>query len=318
MLGKLKDVLYRSYERMLSREVLDNGPIPSHIAIIMDGNRRFASRMGKPKHIGHYHGANVTESVIEWAYELNVEHLTLYAFSTENFKRPSEELESLFKLIGDKFDELRVSDRTHERRLRIRAIGDINRLPKDLQRRIKRAEESTRGYDGMYLNVALAYGGRQEIVHATRLIARRALEGEIKTVSEEVIGRHLYPSEGYVVPDVDLIIRTGGEERTSNFLPWQACGNECAAYFCTPYWPEFRKIDLLRAIRTYQEREVERRRSTVRRVAALLRECGRLEAGEVARVSRRALGVSADEMGEVLDDLDDVIFHTADAAVDSP
>lgn len=304
---------------MLSREILEGGPIPLHVAIIMDGNRRFADRLGKPRYMGHLYGADVTEEVLEWSYELGVKHLTIYAFSTENFKRPVKERRQLFELIGRKFDELRKDKRTHSRRMRIRAFGDIGLLPLDLQRQICAAEDATQGYDGMFLNVALAYGGRQEIVQATRLIAERVLNGELSDVNEDVIGRHLYPSEGYVVPDVDLIIRTGGEERTSNFLPWQACGNECAAYFCAPYWPEFRKIDFLRSIRIYQAREYERRRSTVRRVIALLRECGRLEAAEVARISRKALGVSAEELSLILEDLgEDAMFRSGAAASDSP
>jgi len=129
-------------------------------------------------------------------------------------------------------------------------------LPADLQEEIFRTEEATRGYDGMYLNIALAYGGQRELMDAVRSLARQVSEGRIRAddVNEDLIAQHLYPQDGISVPKVDLIIRTGGECRTSNFLPWQANGNECAAYFCAPYWPEFRKVDFLRAIRTAQTR----------------------------------------------------------------
>jgi len=129
-------------------------------------------------------------------------------------------------------------------------------LPQDLQEEIRRTEAATQGYDGIYLNVALAYGGQRELVDAARSLAEQVSMGKIRAqdVDESMIARHLYPRDGTPVPKVDLIVRTGGDCRTSNFLPWQANGNECAAYFCAPYWPEFRKIDFLRAIRTAQTR----------------------------------------------------------------
>jgi tritrans,polycis-undecaprenyl-diphosphate synthase [geranylgeranyl-diphosphate specific] len=131
-------------------------------------------------------------------------------------------------------------------------------LPQDLQEEIRRVEEATSSYENLYLNVALAYGGQRELVDAVRALAQQVKEGRLKAaeVSEELIARNLYPQGGISVPKVDLIIRTGGENRTSNFLPWQANGNECAAYFCAPYWPEFRMIDFLRAIRVAQARRL--------------------------------------------------------------
>ena len=139
----------------------------------------------------------------------------------------------------------------------MRAIGRVEMLPRDLQNEICRTEAATRDYEKMYLNIALAYGGQLELVDAARAIAALVKAGKIraKDVNEEMIAEHLYPQDGVSLPKVDLIIRSGGDLRTSNFLPWQANGNECAAYFCAPCWPEFRKIDFLRAIRIAQTRK---------------------------------------------------------------
>jgi tritrans,polycis-undecaprenyl-diphosphate synthase [geranylgeranyl-diphosphate specific] len=247
--------------------------VPEHIAIIMDGNRRYANRAGKLINYGHAKGASVTEKVIEWSHEIGVKQLTVYAFSTENFNRSADEKEKLFELIGLKFDELCRDERTHKRKMHIRAIGDLQKLPSGLQDSIKEAEKCTAGYDRFYLNVAIAYGGRQDIVQAVRKIAEKVDKGQIdpEDITESTISNHLYPVAGNAVPNVDLIIRTGGDERVSNFLPWQTAGNECATYFCAPFWPEFRKIDLLRSIRIYQERLQEKKRVMIKRNAILLK-----------------------------------------------
>jgi tritrans,polycis-undecaprenyl-diphosphate synthase [geranylgeranyl-diphosphate specific] len=293
-------VLYRSYEQLLTNEIQD-GPIPAHIAIIMDGNRRFANKLGVDTIKGHYRGADTTESVIDWCWELKVKQLTLYAFSTENFKRSESEKDELFELIGLKLDEICRDERTHQRRMNVHAIGNINMLPKKLQDTIARAEEATKGYDGLYLNIALAYGGRRELVDSARVIAEKIQKGVLRCedVDEEVISRHMYTGNT-IARDVNLIIRTGGDERVSNFLPWQSCGNECAAYFCAPFWPEFRKIDLLRAIRTYQMREREKRRNTILRIVHLLAACGQVEAEEVIRISRKILHLPQEEIRRLL------------------
>ncbi len=252
---KASNPAYALYERLLKREVLAGSPI-EHVAIIQDGNRRYAMRMGISKALGHSHGADTAELVTDWCLELGIKHLTLYSFSTENFKRDEEEKRYLFDLIKTKFLELHDSKKVHDNRVRIRAIGRTDLLPIDLQEAISRVEEATRSYSSMYLNVALAYGGQCELVDAARALALRVKEKKLRAseVSEEIVAKYLYPHDGVPIPKVDLIIRTGGECRTSNFLPWQANGNECAAYFCAPYWPEFRKIDFLRAIRTAQAR----------------------------------------------------------------
>lgn len=252
---KASNPAYALYESLLKREVLVGSPV-EHIAIIQDGNRRYAMRMGISKVLGHSYGAETAERVMDWCLELGIKHLTLYSFSTENFKRDENEKRYLFDLIKNKFLELYDSAKVHNNHVRVRAIGRIDLLPSDLQEAICLVEDATRRYSNMYLNVALAYGGQGELVDAARAMARHVKEKKLKAadLNEDLVAQYLYPHNGVPVPKVDLIIRTGGENRTSNFLPWQANGNECAAYFCAPYWPEFRKIDFLRAIRTAQAR----------------------------------------------------------------
>ena len=255
MLKFMWRILYKVYERSLVQEVV-NGIVPRHVAVIMDGNRRYAGRIKRATRFGHAKGADTTEKVIDWSWEAGVEHLTIYAFSTENFNRSEDETEALFDLIGLKFDEMCDDERTHSRRMRVRVIGDTSKVSPSLQRSIEKVERITRDYDGFHLNVAIAYGGRQDIVQAVQEIANKVQKGELELdeITEFTISDHLYPAGGVAVPNVDLIIRTGGDMRVSNFLSWQANGNECAAYFCAPFWPEFRKIDLLRSIRVYQSR----------------------------------------------------------------
>jgi tritrans,polycis-undecaprenyl-diphosphate synthase [geranylgeranyl-diphosphate specific] len=252
---RLRNPVYAFYEQLLKARILAGGAV-EHVAVIQDGNRRYAQEKGLSKFLGHSLGADTSEKVLDWCLEVGVKHITLYAFSTENFKRDETEKSYLFDLIKNKFFDLGRSKKIHANRVRVRAIGRVEMLPRDLQEEICRTEEATRDYEGMYLNVALAYGGQRELVDAARSLARQVIEGRIRAhdVDEKLIARHLYPQDGIPVPKVDLIIRTGGEFRTSNFLPWQANGNECAAYFCAPYWPEFRKVDFLRAIRTAQTR----------------------------------------------------------------
>jgi len=290
--------LYDGYERLLAKEVME-GPIPQHIAIIQDGNRRYAAKLGKPPHHGHICGAQTTEMVLEWCIEVGVKQLTVYTFSTENFQRSYAERMQLYKLFKRKFENMCTDDRVHSHRAKVKAVGNVKLFPWWVRRAIKKVERATRDYDGFYLNVALAYGGRQEIVDVARAIAKRVAAGELKAgdIDEKTISTHLYQDNPL---NVDLIIRTGGEKRMSNFLPWQASGNECAAYFCAPYWPEFRKIDFLRAIRTYQMRERERRRNTVLRVIKLLSECGRAEAEEVIAVSKRILNTTRGDIMMIL------------------
>lgn len=299
----LSGILYSGYEALLANEIKDK-PVPSHVAIIMDGNRRFAKKRGLAQYYGHFKGADTTEKVLDWSFDLGIKQLTVYAFSTENFDRNDVEKNKLFELIGIKFDKICVDERTHRRRMRVRVLGNIDLLPPGLKYSARNAEEITKNYDGVYLNVALAYGGRQELVDAAQRMAGKIKSGELSLndINEETISKNLYPSSGSV-PYVDLIIRTGGDERISNFLPWQANGNECAAYFCAPFWPEFRKIDLLRAIRTFQTREHEKQKNTVMRVVKLLSYYGMVEVEDVIRVSRRVLSIPKEEVVKILHEL---------------
>ncbi|MGM0715976.1 MAG: polyprenyl diphosphate synthase [Halobacteriota archaeon] len=273
MVQRFRRTFRRLYERLLEREI---SGVPTHVAVIQDGNRRYAREHGEEKTAGHRAGADTTERVLEWCADLGVEELTLYAFSTENFDRPREEREALFDLITEKLRGFADRAEVHDREVRIRAIGETQRLPERVRDAITYAEERTSDYDSLHLNVALAYGGRAELLGVAREIAREAANGDCDpanvTVSEIETRLTTGPTRA-----VDLIIRTGGDERTSNFLPWHANGNEAAVYFCTPYWPEFSRVDFLRAIRTYESRQESWRRTRAQRAAALIRAAGDID-----------------------------------------
>lgn len=256
MTGRLRSLIEPIYERYLQLQCTS---IPRHIAIIQDGNRRYARELGADTSVGHRAGADTTERLLGWACDLGVEHITLYAFSTENFRREPAELEELFALFREKFMAVVSDERVHRYGIRVRMVGDRTLLPPDLLGAIEEAEERTSGFTRFHLNIALAYGGRNEIVNAARRLLSDVASGRVAAseISPALVEERL--AEGDDLPPVDLIIRTGNEYRTSNFLPWQANGNECAVYFCAPYWPQFRKIDLLRAVRVYRQRTAERR-----------------------------------------------------------
>jgi Undecaprenyl pyrophosphate synthetase (EC 2.5.1.31) len=247
----LRNTLQTVYERLLRYECTH---IPGHIAIIQDGNRRFARSRGISRANGHQAGADTTEHLLEWARELGIRHITLYCFSTENFSRDRTEVCELIELFKDRLQRVIDDPRVHEHRIRLQVLGDRSLLPDDLRTCVEEAEKATADYDNHVINLALAYGGRNEIVRAARELVRQVREGSLAPdqIDPALVERHLH--EGKKIPPVDLIIRTGNEHRTSNFLPWLANGNECAVYFCAPYWPSFRKIDLLRAIRVYDQR----------------------------------------------------------------
>ncbi len=270
---------YGEYEKMLEDEILER-KLPVHVAIIMDGNRRYAHKIGVSTEEAYHFGAEITENVIDWCFDLGVEQLTIYAFSIENFCRTDEERAQLFNLMCTEFEKISMDERVHKHGVRVRAIGNTRLLPESVRAAIRKAELATGQYTKHKLYIALAYSGRMEIVDSVRIIGDRVKRGllSVAEIDEETVSQHLYIHEiedGELVPEakaaVDLIIRTGGEMRLSNFVPWQALGNECAAYFCAPFWPEFRRIDFLRAIRTYQEREEEERLSAVTRVIKLNR-----------------------------------------------
>ena len=300
MLNAVRRRATRAYERLLLREI---DGAPTHVAIIQDGNRRYARKRGAAPTDGHREGADTTERVLEWCDELGVEELTLYAFSTENFNRPPEEREAIFDLVCEKLHEFADSEEVHDNEVRIRALGDVARLPERVRSAVEYAEERTRDYDRFRLNVALAYGGRNELLTAARDVAGAVKRGELSPADIDVaaVEERLYDR---AVRDVDLIIRTGGDERTSNFLPWHANGNEAAVFFCAPYWPEFSKVDFLRAIRTYQAREASWRRSRSERAVALVRAMAGVELDEARAVARRLADQLPQGEREVVEELE--------------
>jgi tritrans,polycis-undecaprenyl-diphosphate synthase [geranylgeranyl-diphosphate specific] len=304
MYARVRRLVDRTYERLLRRDI---DGTPDHVAIIQDGNRRYARERGEGAADGHREGARTTERVLRWCQDLGVEELTLYAFSTENFERPPEERAHLFDLIEAKLREFADKEQVHENEVCIRALGDIDRLPDRVRDAVAYAEQRTEGYDRFRLNVALAYGGRAELLGAARNTLDAVAAGDLdpSDVTAAEIERRLYARP---VRDVDLIVRTGGDERTSNFLPWHANGNEAAVFFCAPYWPEFSKIDFLRAIRTYESREASWRHTRRERAVTLVRAVAGSSLIEtrdvVGRLREQLPHVGTDELTAELDPQD--------------
>jgi len=298
---RLRRWVDRAYERLLRRDIDGS---PDHVAIIQDGNRRYARQRGEGATDGHRQGARTTERVLRWCQELGIEELTLYAFSTENFERPPDEREQLFDLIESKLREFADATELHENEVCIRALGDVDRLPDRVRDAVAYAEERTTSYDRFRLNVALAYGGRSELLEAARSTLSAVDAGRLDPADVDAaeIERRLYARP---VRDVDLIVRTGGDERTSNFLPWHANGNEAAVFFCAPYWPEFSKVDFLRAIRTYESREASWRHTRTERAVALVRAVAGSSLVEtrevVGRLREQLPRASAEELSAELD-----------------
>ena len=241
----------KSVESALLAEVRAS-PVPNHLAVIMDGNRRFAKEMGLDPLKGHEVGRDTLENVLDWCLEVGVRYLTVYAFSTENFRRSPMEVKKLMDLFEDNFLKMAEDQRVHKHGIHVRAIGQIERLPKRVREAIRVAEERTAHYQNYFYTIAVAYGGREEILMAIRAIADDVKDGRLrsKDIDEAVVSKYLYTQH---LPDPDLILRTSGEERISNFLLWQLAYSEL--YFTDIYWPGFRKVDFLRAIRTYQQRQ---------------------------------------------------------------
>ncbi|MCL2031788.1 MAG: polyprenyl diphosphate synthase [Methanomassiliicoccaceae archaeon] len=247
----LSKTAYSRYERELTKEVLD-GPIPRHIAIIMDGNRRYAAEyLENDSKEGHRKGEEKIEEMLWWCLELKIPYITVYAFSTENFKRDRDEVDFIMELSEASLYRMADDRRIHENRVRIRVFGDHSNLPDSVKEAIRYADERTSAYSDFSFNVAMAYGSRQEIIAAVKDIAVMVANKELDVddISEETFSSHLYTSD---MPDPDLILRTSGEIRMSNFLLWQLAYSEL--YFADVYWPGFRYIDFLRAIRSYQQR----------------------------------------------------------------
>lgn len=245
--------IYKIYEKWLWHQVKDN-ETPEHIAIILDGNRRWATERLLGSWIGHHYGVKIIEELLDWCLDLDVRSITLYAFSTENFQRPSREVKEIFHIAEEKLFEILTNEKIHKNEVKVKVIGRLNLLPRKLQKMIMHVEEVTKNYGKHFLNLAIAYGGRAEIVDAVKEIVRKTEVGELtpEEIDEVVFERYLYTAH-MSKQDPDLIIRTSGEERLSGFLLWQCAYSELC--FLDVYWPEFRKIDLLRAIRTYQHRK---------------------------------------------------------------
>lgn len=223
--------------------------LPRHIAVVMDGNGRWATGRGLPRTAGHKAGAKVFENICRYANSIGVETMTFYAFSTENWKRPKEEVDTLMKLFGD---YLKQADQFQKEQIRIRFVGDPAPLSEELRQLMKHAEDSSAHFTGLTVNLAINYGGRDELVHAYRKIAAKAKEEGLapEAITEQTVSEHLYAD---TCGDVDLFIRPGGEHRISNFLLWQAAYSEI--YFCDTLWPDFTSKDLDEAIGWYSGRQ---------------------------------------------------------------
>ena len=240
------------YDRLLSRKVRRH-PLPTHVAIVMDGNRRFALSSGLRNDQGHRMGKEKVRQVMRWCRDIGIKYLTVYALSIENLaSRSAEELDTLFDLYESGFLELCDDREIHRDRVRCKAVGQIRLLPTRVITAIDAAEKATKDYDDLVFTVCLAYGARQELVDAIKGILSDHRDGKIDldSVCEDLVSQYLYTHD---MPDPDLVIRTSGEERVSNFLLWQMAYAEL--FFIDVYWPAFRKRDFLRAVRTYQGRQ---------------------------------------------------------------
>ena len=233
---------------MTYKEILDMNRIPAHIAIIMDGNGRWAKLKGQARSLGHQAGAETVHVIAEEAARLGVKYLTLYTFSTENWNRPVDEVSALMALLMDSIEE----ETFMKNNISFRIIGDIEKLPEDVRNRLQQCINHTSSNTGMCLILALSYSSKWEITEAVRQIARKAQEGtlSINEITEETIDNHLCTN---FMPNPDLLIRTGGELRLSNYLLWQCAYAEM--YFSDTFWPDFKGEELCKAIYDYQKRE---------------------------------------------------------------
>ena len=247
----ITDRAYSTYESLIEKEVA-SGAMPRHIAIIMDGNRRYAEEvLGAEPNEGHKLGRKKLDEVLHWCLDLDIHVLTVYAFSTENFNREPDEVDYLMELLEQSLYEFADDPEVHKHRVAINVIGDPNMLPDGVVKAMEYAKARTAGYKDNCLNMAIAYSGRQDIVNAVRMIAKDAVDGKISVddIDESTVSEYISTTG---LPDPDLVLRTSGEIRISNFLLWQMAYSEL--YFADVYWPGFRHIDFLRAIRTYQQR----------------------------------------------------------------
>lgn len=247
-----ENFLYRIYEWYISRG-LKPEKMPKHVAIIMDGNRRFSKLQGNMDVVkGHEIGVDTLEKVLDWSIELGIEIITAYAFSTENFNRPQHEVEGLMNLFVINFKRLVNHEKIHKNEVKVKVVGRTELLPDNVKEAILEAEEATKHYKKRLFNIAIGYDGRLEIIDSFKKIIKDVQDGKISIddVNEDLVSKNLY-TEG--LDDPNLIIRTSGEERLSGFLLWQSSYSEL--YFCETLWPELRKVDFIRAIRSYQARD---------------------------------------------------------------
>ncbi|NVM54303.1 MAG: di-trans,poly-cis-decaprenylcistransferase [Candidatus Helarchaeota archaeon] len=248
---KITDIIlspfYYAYKRYLWDQI-SNSQLkkPNHVGIILDGNRRYSRAHGLETWAGHSLGARKVEEVLAYCWELGIKIVTLYVFSIENFNRPKKEVDHIMELAEDKFTQLSTHPLVHKYKVRIKAIGRMGMLPPGVREAIQKVEDATKEFHDFFLNIAIAYGGRAEIIDAIRKLVK---EKKAEDINEEVFEKYLYTAG---LPNPDLIIRTSGEVRISGFLLWQAAYSEL--YFCDLYWPEIRKIDLWRAVRAFQKR----------------------------------------------------------------
>ena len=235
----------------MTAEKIDESNLPKHIAVIMDGNGRWAKKQGAMRIFGHHHGIKAVRETVEACGELGIKYLTLYTFSTENWNRPRLEVDGIMQLlvstIGKEIPQLNKNN------VRLKTIGDLSSLPANARKEMERGVELTSSNTGLTLNLALSYSGKWDIIQAVKKIAEKVKKSEIaiEDIGEEEFNRYL-ATEGS--PDVDLLIRTGGDHRISNYLLWQSAYAELL-FLDNIFWPEFRKEDLLKAVLTYQQRE---------------------------------------------------------------
>ena len=247
-----QNLIYKIYEKRLLSQI-NQYPFPQHIGIILDGNRRWSKIKEIDKGRAHKIGADIAEDLLNWIYDLGIKITTVYVLSDENLERDSYEIDNIYSLLEDKLTRLYHDNRIHNKQIRVKSIGDSKKLPIGLQDILGKLESKTEKYQNMYLNIAIAYGGQKELLNAIKKIAIGIKEKkiDINDIDEKLIESNLYTAH-LPQAEPDLILRTSGEKRLSGFLLWQSAYSELV--FVDVFWPEFRKIDLMRAIRTYQKR----------------------------------------------------------------
>jgi short-chain Z-isoprenyl diphosphate synthase len=249
----IQSILYYLYEKRLSRQI-KRGVMPTHVGLILDGNRRYAKEKGLSDiNDGHREGARRLDDALQWCADLKIKIVTVWVLSPDNVNRDRDEVDGLLRVIKDKMEDLSRNHVVVRNKFRVKAFGNLDALPPDVRQAIERCEKSTGKFGQHMLNIGVGYGGREEIVEATKKALAEKKTGSVEelidSLTAEDITNHLYMSG---MPDPDLIIRTSGEIRLSGFLLWQSAYSEF--YFCDALWPLFRKIDFLRAIRSYQHR----------------------------------------------------------------